>query len=79
MARLRRNSRPAARSRAPRAAPPFRDLGDSVEIRLSACPWAWVGDDGEYYVSPFLSQQTDGYSAGKVEDAGDSVMLRGGV
>ena len=74
-----RKSEVARRSRTARVELPFRDLGDRVEIRLSACPWAGVTPDGQVWVSPSLSRETDGYSAGKVEDIGTHVALRGGL
>lgn len=58
---------------------PFRDLGDRVEIRLSACPWAGAAPDGRAWISPSLSRGTDGYSAGKVEDRGTHILVRGGL
>ena len=69
--------KPSRRSTSTVAGLPFRDLGGYVEIRLSACPWAGADEEG-VWVSPSLSRETDGRSAGKVEDAGDYVILRGG-
>ena len=65
--------KPSRRSTSAVAGLPFRDLGEHVEIRLSACPWAGVDEEG-VWVSPSLSRRTDGRSTGKVEDAGDHVI-----
>jgi len=61
---------------------PFRDLpGGATALDLSACPYA--GEDaGGVWISPSLSGESDGYSAGKAEDAPSgtgAVILRGGL
>lgn len=65
------------------AALPFRDLaGGIAEMDLSAAPYAEDGPagTGAVLVTPSLSWESDGFSAGKAEDlAGGRVTLRGGL